>query len=113
MMQWLTAEKLSEFHFFVEDENASALVAERNNVTLGKAPKNTLSVLVTGSGFMINSHSALKAELRNFLCEKKTPIIVSAVALSRFRIVSGNGLSSVACDVFGIFPAAKGTTLKG
>ena len=71
MMQWLTAEKLSEFHFFVEDENASALVTGRNNVTLGKAPKNTPSVLVTGSGFMINSRSALKAELRNFLCGKK------------------------------------------
>ena len=72
-MQKITAHYMPEYNFYVDARNSpSTLLLDEKNVSLknSEQKKTIPKLLVTGSGFMVNSCVALKCELIWFLRRK-------------------------------------------
>ncbi len=72
-MQKITAHYMPEYNFYVDVRNSpSTLLLDEKNVSLkNSGQKKTIPrLLVTGSGFMVNSRAALRCELIWFLRRK-------------------------------------------
>lgn len=72
-MQKITVHYMPEYNFYIKKHDLpSSLLLEEKNVSLkiSEQPKNLLKLLVTGSGFMVNSRAALKCEVIWFLRRK-------------------------------------------
>lgn len=73
-MQKITAHYMPEYNFYVDARNSlSRLLLDEKNVSLiNSEQKKTLpKLLVTGSGFMVNSRAALRCELVWFFKRKR------------------------------------------
>ncbi len=72
-MQKITAHYMPEYDFYIDARNSpSSLLLAEKNVSLKKSgqSENLPKLLVTGSGFMVNSSAALKCEFVWFLRRK-------------------------------------------
>lgn len=72
-MQKITAHYMPEYNFYVDARNSpSTLLLDEKNVSLKNSGqrKKLPKLLVIGSGFMVNSHAALRCELIWFLRRK-------------------------------------------
>ena len=72
-MQKITAHYMPEYNFYVDARNSpSTLLLDEKNVSLknSEQKKTIPKLLVTGSGFMVNSRAALRCELIWFLRRK-------------------------------------------